>query len=314
MRHALRLEELVVGRRVVVRHRLPDGSAADALGELVAADGERLVVATRRGEVVVARADVLAAKGVPPAPPRRRPRISADALELVAAEHWRPLEREDLGAWRLRAAGGFTGRANSALAVGDPGQPLDAALERVRGFYAARGLEAVVAAPTGDLTEQLEGRGWTVRTPSLVMTAEVPPAEGVDPGVLLADEPDDAWLAAYQGRGPVGPVGRRVLLSADAQVFASLRDDDGAVRAVARGSLSRGPEGTWLGLAAVETAPAHRRRGLASRVTASLLGWGAQRGARAAFLQVAASNSAARDLYERAGFTVHHEYRYLVAP
>lgn len=341
MRHVLRYEDLVAGRRVVVRHRLPDGTASDALGELVAVDDERLVVATRRGEVVVSRADVLAAKGVPPAPPRRTgpstgpsirpstgPSISTDDLERVAAEHWRPAEREDLGAWRLRAAGGFTGRANSALAVGDPGCDLDAALERVRAFYAARDLEAVVAAPTGPLTAELERRGWTVRTPTLVMTAPVPASSSpsssaaADPAVRLDSEPDDAWQAGYQNRGPVGEAGRRVLLSADEQVFASVRpstanagdDGGGEVLAVARGSLSRGGAGTWLGLSAVETAPEHRRRGLGLRLTGALLAWGAQRGAGAAFLQVAASNDGARALYERSGFTVHHEYRYLVAP
>lgn len=316
----MRLEELVVGRRVVVRHRLPDGSASDALGELLAADEQRLVVLTRRGEVVVERDAVLAAKAVPPAPARRERRaagpahveIDTDELELVAAEHWRPLEREDLGAWRLRAAGGFTGRANSALAVGDPGCDLGTALDRVRAFYAARDLEAVVAAPTGETAVELERRGWTVRTPTLVMTAAVPPAGAADPGVRYDAEPDDAWLAAYQGRGPVGPAGRAVLLSADRQVFASLRRD-GEVLAVARGSLGGGPAG-WLGLSAVETVPAHRRRGLAGRLTAALLAWGAQEGATAAFLQVAASNTGARALYERSGFAVHHEYRYLVAP
>ncbi|MGQ7296192.1 GNAT family N-acetyltransferase [Quadrisphaera sp. KR29] len=323
MRHVLRPEELVVGRRVVVRHRLPDGSASDALGELVAADGERLVVATRRGPVAVARADVLAAKAVPPPPerPQREPlhrALSAGELQRTAAEHWRPVEREDLGEWQLRAAGGFTGRANSALAVGDPGCDLGTALQRVRDFYAARDLEAVVAAPTGALTSELERRGWAVRTPTRVMTAPVPATGEAEvrsalAGLRLDDEPDDAWLAGYQGRGPVGPAGRKVLLSADERVFASLRED-GEVLAVARGSLSRGAGGTWLGLSAVETSPAHRRQGLGARMTRALLAWGAQRGATAAFLQVAVANDAARRLYEGHGFTQHHEYRYLVAP
>ena len=325
----MRLGELVVGRRVVVRHRLPDGSASDALGELLAADEQRIVVATRRGDVEVERTAVLAAKAVPPAPERRGGRsgahvhqqIGVDELERVAAEHWRPLEREDLADWRLRAAGGFTGRANSALAVGDPGCDLDVALDRVRAFYAARQLEAVVAAPTDALTRELEHRGWVVRTPTLVMTAAVPSEAAPERGVLLDPEPDDAWLAAYQARGAVGAVGRAVLLSADRQVFASLRSDEpggsggggggGGVLAVARGSLS--PDG-WLGLSAVETSPDHRRRGLGTRLTAALLAWGAQQGATSAFLQVAASNAGARALYERSGFTAHHEYRYLVAP
>ena len=42
------------------------------------------------------------------------------ALELLAARSWRGLEEERLGDWLLRAAGGFTGRANSVLVVGRP--------------------------------------------------------------------------------------------------------------------------------------------------------------------------------------------------
>jgi hypothetical protein len=63
-----------VGTRVVVRYSLAgDGTApwSDLLGELVAQDDVTLTVATRAGEVRVPRASVVAAKPVPPAPPRR---------------------------------------------------------------------------------------------------------------------------------------------------------------------------------------------------------------------------------------------------
>ncbi|MFC5380681.1 hypothetical protein [Aquipuribacter nitratireducens] len=67
-----------VGRRVVVRHLLPDGRATDALGTLVQVDDDALVVHRDRvgTDVVVALADVLLAKPVPPratrpGPPRR---------------------------------------------------------------------------------------------------------------------------------------------------------------------------------------------------------------------------------------------------
>ena len=55
--------------------------------------------------------------------------ISITALERAAAAGWRGAEEEWLGGWLLRATGGFTGRANSALATGNPGRPRDAALE-----------------------------------------------------------------------------------------------------------------------------------------------------------------------------------------
>jgi hypothetical protein len=73
--------------------------------------------------------------------------ISIPDLEQRAALGWRAQEEVRLGAWLLRAAGGFTGRANSALAVGDPGQPLDQAAGAVRDWYQARGLTAMIAIP-----------------------------------------------------------------------------------------------------------------------------------------------------------------------
>src|SRR5438270_176346 len=51
-----------------------------------------------------------------------------------------------LGEWLLRAAGGFTGRANSALAAGDPGMPLPQAVDQVCRWYAARGLPPALTA------------------------------------------------------------------------------------------------------------------------------------------------------------------------
>ncbi|MDN4474351.1 hypothetical protein QQX09_00625 [Demequina sp. SYSU T00192] len=66
------------GRRVVVRYLLPTGQATDALGTLLSADAEAVVVETRRGTVRVAGDAIVAAKEVPPAPPRRAPRATAD--------------------------------------------------------------------------------------------------------------------------------------------------------------------------------------------------------------------------------------------
>jgi len=60
-----------VGDRVVVRYRLPDGRATDALGILLSADATELVVDGKRGAETVPVADVMAAKVVPPAPVRR---------------------------------------------------------------------------------------------------------------------------------------------------------------------------------------------------------------------------------------------------
>src|ERR1700753_299827 len=44
-------------------------------------------------------------------------------LERAAAAHWRGTEEEWLGGWLLRAAGGVTGRAHSALPLRHPRPP-----------------------------------------------------------------------------------------------------------------------------------------------------------------------------------------------
>ena len=65
------LATAAAGTRVVARYRIP-GGFTDALGYLLSCDGRVCVIATRRGEVTVALAAVVAAKQVPE-PPVRRP-------------------------------------------------------------------------------------------------------------------------------------------------------------------------------------------------------------------------------------------------
>lgn len=61
------------GNRVVVRYLLPSGQATDALGELLSADADTVVVDGKRGVERIAVSDIIAAKPVPP-PPAPRPR------------------------------------------------------------------------------------------------------------------------------------------------------------------------------------------------------------------------------------------------
>lgn len=335
----------VVGTRVVVRRRLPDGMLSDVVGELVAADDVALTVRARQGDVVIEVRDVVAGKPVPPRPVRRgaaHRALSVEGLEDVMADGWRPVELERLGGWRLRASLGFTSRANSALPLGSPGLALPAAVEAVERFYVARGLAPTIVVPHplsglgGDpLDALLERRGWAVRTPTLVMTAsagqvlsthratataagtpatpEAPAAAGTPATggftVSMAPEPDAAWLDLYRYRGqPSPPVARRLLLSAPAQAFASVRLD-GATVAVGRVAASRG----WAGITAMQVADNRRRRGLGRVVLAALAGWALGHAAPSLYLQVARENSGARSLYGRCGFTDHHGYQYRLA-
>ena len=61
---------------MVVRYRIAGGGLTDALGLLVDADDGDCTVRTRQADVVIPLELVVAAKEVPPAPPRRPARTS----------------------------------------------------------------------------------------------------------------------------------------------------------------------------------------------------------------------------------------------
>jgi ribosomal protein S18 acetylase RimI-like enzyme len=239
-------------------------------------------------------------------------------LERAAAMHWRGTDEEWLGGWLLRAAEGFTGRANSALPLGGPGMPLDDALAAVTGWYRARGLPPMISVPMpldgeSPLDNLLTERGWVTRPgPAFVMTmdlADVPAASEVD--LRVDGEPDGEWLRMhrYRGQADLPPVRLRVLMSAGAQYFVSVRVRGEAV-AVGRLSIADG----WAGITSVEVAPARRRHGLGTAITLGSCAAAATRGARKVFLQVETGNHPARSLYERCGFTYSHRYHYRILP
>ena len=100
------------------------------------------------------------------------------AFERMSARHWQGTEQAHLGGWLLRAAGGFTGRANSALPLGEPGMPAERAVDEVEAWYRRRGLKPMIVIATGlgadgdALDHLLARRGWPRRqAPVIVMTA-----------------------------------------------------------------------------------------------------------------------------------------------
>jgi GNAT superfamily N-acetyltransferase len=314
-----------VGRRVVVRRALPgergpSGGPAltDVLGVLEALSDETLLVRRDDGDAVtVDRSRVVAAKPVPPRAPAR-PRVTPEALQIVCEAGWRAPIRERLGDWLLRAAGGFTGRANSVLPVGEPGLPLAVALQQVQDFYARVQLpvQAEVIIDSG-IAQDLQARGWVAARPeqadTLVQVAALAagqrlPGQGGAPDVRLSERLRDDWLLRYGRSADNDPgVVRSVLESGDRVIFAQVAEP---AIAIGRAVVTQG----WLGVSAVEVEPGRRRQGFGSAVLDALLAWGADCGAPSAYVQVLADNAAALALYARRGFRTHHSYRYLRPP
>ena len=170
-----------VGHRVVIRRNagLRDHRPllSDVVGELTEFTETHVTVVTRHGSVVLERASIVTGRRIPD----QRRRTATEVLEAVAAAGWPAPQTEPLGDWLLRAADGWTSRGNSALAIGEPGRPLAAAVDAVERWYAARGAIPAITVPEpvgGRVARELTGRGWTpapaVRSTRSVLTSPVP--------------------------------------------------------------------------------------------------------------------------------------------
>ena len=155
----------VVGQRIVVRHRLPDGSATDVLGTCTAWGPDSLTVdRDGHGPVSIALSAVVTGKPVPPRASVRA-RVSARDVELHTFADWPEVAREPLGEWIVRSSppigGRLLKRGNSALAMGDPGVPLEEASARVRAAYEALGRTPMAQVERhGDVERGLRSLGW----------------------------------------------------------------------------------------------------------------------------------------------------------
>lgn len=316
----------LIGSRVVVRRVVrgetgPSGGPAftDLLGVMESWGAGVATVRAESGEVTeIEVADIVSGKAVPPRPPVRL-RVSAEDAERRANASWPALEAVPLGDWLLRASGGFSARANSALAVGDPGMPTASALARVTDFYLARGLPSWAQVIVGsDLHRQFDEQGWVRARPGEADTAfqlasvaralravrrTLPP---VLPHTSLSPTADERWLAGDSRARDRLDAALGVLEGPEEVGFA--RFEEGGV-VVARGRVAA--SGDWAGITDVWVAAGHRRRGLGAALMAVLLEWAAERGATTAYLQTRGDNPAALAMYERLGFLTHHEYRYL---
>jgi N-acetylglutamate synthase len=304
---AHRLGPHVVGQRVVVRRLLrgetgPSGGPAmtDVLGMCTAWGDGRCVVVPESGEPVeIALADIVSGKPVPPRPSVRH-RVSPYDAELHVLSLWPDVETRPLGGWLLRLAPPYDGRlrrrANSVLAMGDPGMPLADALPVIRAFYADRDRPALAQVEVGSTEEtDLVAAGWA-------------PVPGKDNDFMIASVAQVLRHArSLPEEGVVYPTVRPDAPSGTRPVRAEVEIGD---RARGRAAL----DDDWVGLHTVEVHPDHRRLGLATQVIVELLDWGASLGATTAWLHVETHNAGAIALYERLGFRTHHTARYLTPP
>ncbi|AVZ40416.1 MULTISPECIES: GNAT family N-acetyltransferase [unclassified Dietzia] len=337
-----------VGMRVVVRRHLEAGQGShlytDVIGHVVALDPELVVRRESGEEVRIPDSDIAVLKVLPPRPVRAR---DVRAHEWAGALAWPGTDFELVDGWFCRAGDDWSYRGNSAVPVLPWASCSE--LDGVRDWYAARGLPLRLVAVDRLVDADrmlLDGRPvdparvradrelvlCTVDSRELLERVDATVPADARPPVVLADSPDDDWLALYHATAGLDPDRVRPAMLATAGlagpgsggtdqglpgpgghvVFARV-EDDGDLAAIARGAVTTGPDGTpRVAVSCVQTADAHRRRGLAEVVTGALVGWGRSLGAEECHLHVFADNAAGRGLWAKLGLAPHHSMRHLV--
>jgi GNAT superfamily N-acetyltransferase len=246
------------------------------------------VIEAENGDLVTIRlADIVSGKPVPPRPSVRH-RVSPLRAQLIALALWPDLQTEPVGDWLLRSSPSAPNRrANSVLAFVPPG--VEDAYERVVAHY-----ERPVAAVLPDSAEEgfFRARGWELESDDADTLFQVAGVAQV--ARALRSRP----LGSRPGRAPSVDV----VETHPGVAVARIGEVASGVAAYAD---------DWVGFRSVHVSPDHRRAGLALAVMAALVEWGAEQGARTAYLQVLGDNGAALELYAGLGFTTHHSYRYL---
>jgi N-acetylglutamate synthase len=241
--------------------------------------------------------------------------LSIESLEQKTFRAWPALETRQSHGWVQRFAGGYTKRANSINALA-PGPEFTQQMKDVLEVpYRERGLPPVwrltpLAPPGADSV--LAAAGYRLIDESFIQVAPIDGRFALDAEVHIASSPSPAWLAGFAEQSPVAPPYRetmtRMLTSIAAPVgFLSVEDSQGPM-AFAIGVV----DGEHVGIFDVLVAPRARRQGLARRLTQSIGAWGLSQGARLAYLQVVATNSAALPLYASLGFETVYSYSYRV--
>lgn len=234
-------------------------------------------------------------------------------LEHECADAWPALVDRPLGEWRLRAADGFTGRANSTLAAGDPGLPVDHALDEAVTFAVEHGIRPAVQVVAGTETErEIDRLGWVINSDHpagaevSVLTGDVgalPDSAG--PGVSVDPMPSAQWWQLAAGSAEPTRAQRQVLGTGRQIGFGSAWRDDQVV-AVVRGALV----GDLLHISRLWVLPGYRRDGIATELLGALGEWARGRAATRYVAQVEVHNEPALRLWSALGCAEHHRYRY----
>jgi len=233
-----------------------------------------------------------------------------ESLERATVEAVAPPEVLEIGGWLVGLDKGTIGRAKSAVPLRHDIGP--EALDEIEAAYRRRDLKPAFRVADGPglaaVRVELDRRGYPMQQPTIFETGLVRDlAAFSESSATILDHPNDAWAAIFLGEGfdPADGAHRVAALTRSPGAIYGAAGEDGEIGAVGVMSFGHG----WAGIHGMRTSPAHRGKGHASAILATLGREAQARGVERVFLQVEEANPA-RKIYRRAGFTPAWRYHY----
>jgi N-acetylglutamate synthase len=243
-------------------------------------------------------------------------------VEETCRNAWPALKEVHYDGWLIRLAAGNTRRTNSVNVIGSSSRPLVEKIAYCESIYRAHAQPAyfrILSRGGRDLDLALDARGYRAEDETATLYRNFARNRPSAPDPAIATEvhegrPPRAWLEAHRihsRRTPQEAAALHAVLGVIAVpvLFAQARGVDGDIASVAFCGIHEG-------IACVQwvvTDPAQRRMGLSHAALCALLCAAQAAGARAACLQVVASNAPAIALYKRLGFACElYRYHYRV--
>ncbi|MVB12196.1 Acetyltransferase (GNAT) family protein [Caprobacter fermentans] len=216
-----------------------------------------------------------------------------------------------LDGWVLRMNRGYTYRANCVCPL--EGEGSAGKIEACEKLFEQNRLPSVfkvtpVCQP--ELAEQLERRGYRKIKTVNVMSAELGQCAGESRAEIRCEAvPDREWLAASARLTGVSSPG---LVETHCRGLENIAVPGVFVKAVRQGKIIGCGYGTaergYVGIYDLHVEPEFRRGGIGTAVCGAILRFGAENGARAAYLIVHSRNQNAIRLYSSMGFQTQYEY------
>ena len=228
------------------------------------------------------------------------------------------LQTQFYDGWVLRFTSGYgyTNRANSVNILYPSAIDINTKLAECEKRYFAQGLPAVFKITDGvneGFDKFLENKGYTVASPTYLMTSNMALIQNKPCECVLLDYIDDEWLDAYFSLSKYVDeqkisIARQVFANIKVPVICGRVTKNGATAACGLCVIERG----YAGLFNIVVDEPQRGKGYGKEICGSLLSAAKGIGAHTSYLQVMQDNHTALGLYAKFGYQTIYSYWYRV--